>query len=347
GLFGDRAVIGNATGCSSIYGGNLPTTPYSVNKEGLGPAWSNSLFEDAAEFGLGFRLTLTQQEQYARILVDQLRPVLGDGLCDAILTADQTSEAGISAQRRRVGEAKRALGGTTDRTGLEFLSVADSLVKKSVWSLGGDGWAYDIGYGGLDHVFSTSHDVNLLVMDTEVYSNTGGQASKATARGAVAKFATDGKPSAKKDLGRMAMNYGTVYVASVAMGANDAQTVRAFIEAESYRGPSVIIAYSHCISHGIDMAKGLAQQKLAVESGAVMLYRFDPRLTAEGKNPLQIDSKAPSVPLADFIYSENRYRMLQQSDPASAARLLASAQADVNARWQAYQHMASAPVPGV
>ncbi len=345
-LFGDRAVIANATGCSSIYGGNLPTTPYCVNKDGLGPAWSNSLFEDAAEFGLGFRLTLTQQEQYAKILVDRLRPVLGDTLADELLTADQTSEAGIAAQRRRVAEAKKKLDGSSEGAARELLSVADALVKKSVWSLGGDGWAYDIGYGGLDHVISTAHDVNLLVLDTEVYSNTGGQASKSTARGAVAKFAAGGKPAAKKDLGRMAMNYGTVYVASVAMGANDAQTVRAFIEAESYPGPSLIIAYSHCISHGIDMAKGLAQQKLAVDSGAVILYRFDPRLAAEGKNPLQIDSKAPSIPLSDFIYSENRFRMLKQADPASAERLLAAAQADVNARWQAYQHLAAAPVPG-
>jgi pyruvate-ferredoxin/flavodoxin oxidoreductase len=345
-LFGDRAIIANATGCSSIYGGNLPTTPYSVNKEGLGPAWSNSLFEDAAEFGLGFRLTLTQQAQYAQILVGQLRPTLGDALCDAILTADQTSDAGIIAQRARVADAKKTLAGTKDAVGLEFLSVADSLVKKSVWSLGGDGWAYDIGYGGLDHVFSTNYDVNLLVMDTEVYSNTGGQASKATARGAVAKFAASGKPAGKKDLGRMAMNYGTVYVASVAMGASDSQTVRAFIEAESYPGPSVIIAYSHCISHGIDMAKGLNQQKLAVDAGAVVLYRYDPRLRAEGKNPLQIDSKAPSIPLGDYIYTENRYRMLQQADPAAAAQLLVHAQADVNARWQAYQHLAAAPAAG-
>ncbi len=345
-LFGDRAIIANATGCSSIYGGNLPTTPYCVNKDGLGPAWNNSLFEDAAEFGLGFRLTLTQQERYAKILVEQLRSVLGEGLADALLSADQSTDAGVKAQRDRVAEVKRKLADSNDRAARELISVADALVKKSVWSLGGDGWAYDIGYGGLDHVISTAHDINLLVLDTEVYSNTGGQASKATARGAVAKFAAGGKPAAKKDLGRMAMNYGTVYVASVAMGANDAQAVRAFIEAESYPGPSLIIAYSHCISHGIDMAKGLAQQKLAVESGAVILYRFDPRLAAEGKNPLQIDSKPPSIPLSDFIYSENRFRMLKQSNPASAAQLLAAAQADVNARWQAYQYMAAAPVAG-
>ncbi len=345
-LFGDRAIIANATGCSSIYGGNLPTTPYCVNKDGLGPAWNNSLFEDAAEFGLGFRLTLEQQAQYARLLVEQLRPALGDALADGLLTADQTTESGITAQRRRVAELQQKLAGSKDNAALELLSVAGALVKKSVWSLGGDGWAYDIGYGGLDHVFSTSHDVNLLVMDTEVYSNTGGQASKSTARGAVAKFAASGKPASKKDLGRMAMNYGSVYVASVALGANDAQTVRAFIEAESYPGPSLIIAYSHCISHGIDMAKGLNQQKLAVDSGAVLLYRYDPRLAAEGKSPLQIDSKPPSIPLSDFIYTENRYRMLQQADPATAARLLAAAQADVQARWQMYQHLAAAPVPG-
>jgi len=340
-LFGDRAIIANATGCSSIYGGNLPTTPYCVNSEGLGPAWNNSLFEDAAEFGLGFRLTLIQQEQYARRLVGQLGGLLGDDLCTAVLNADQTTEAGIVAQRRRVAEIKRKLAGSSDPLAKELLSVADALVKKSVWSIGGDGWAYDIGYGGLDHVLSTNYDVNLLVLDTEVYSNTGGQASKATSRGAVAKFAAAGKPAPKKDLGRMAMTYGHVYVASVAMGANDAQTVRAFIEAESYPGPSLIIAYSHCIAHGIDMSKGLNQQKLAVDSGAVILYRYDPRLRAEGKNPLQIDSKEPSIPLSDYIYTETRYRMLQQADPARAAQLLEYAQEDVRRRWRIYQELAA------
>jgi len=339
-LFGDRAVIANATGCSSIYGGNLPTTPYCVNAEGLGPAWSNSLFEDAAEFGLGFRLTLNQHAAYARHLVERLAGVIGADLAAGILSADQTTEAGIVAQRRRVAEAKAKLMGSSEPDARELLSVADALVRRSVWSFGGDGWAYDIGYGGLDHVFSTTYDVNLLVMDTEVYSNTGGQASKSTARGAVAKFAAGGKTLCKKDLGLMAMAYGHVYVASVAMGANDAQTVRAFVEAESYPGPSLIIAYSHCIAHGIDMSKGLQQQKLAADSGAVLLYRYDPRLAADGKNPLQIDSKEPTIPLSDFIYTETRYRMLQQSAPEAAARLLADAQEDVRGRWRRYQEMA-------
>jgi pyruvate-ferredoxin/flavodoxin oxidoreductase len=315
-----------------------------VNSEGRGPAWNNSLFEDAAEFGLGFRLTLVQQEAYARQLVGQMGAILGDDLCQAILTADQSTEAGIIAQRKRVAEVKQRLAGSSDHLAKELLSVADTLVRRSIWSFGGDGWAYDIGYGGLDHVISTNYDVNLLVLDTEVYSNTGGQASKATARGAVAKFASSGKPAPKKDLGRMAMNYGHVYVASVAMGANDSQTVRAFIEAESYPGPSLIIAYSHCISHGIDMSKGLQQQKLAVDSGAVILYRYDPRLAAQGKNPLQLDSKEPSIPLADYIYTETRYRMLQQADPAAAARLLEQAQEDVRRRWRLYQDMASRTV---
>ncbi len=340
-LFGDRAIIANATGCSSIYGGNLPTTPYCVDAQGRGPAWNNSLFEDAAEFGLGFRLTLVQQEQYARQLLSQMGALLGDDLCQAILTADQTTEAGIVAQRQRVAELKRKLAGASDEAAKELLNVADALVRKSVWSFGGDGWAYDIGYGGLDHVLSTNYDINLLVLDTEVYSNTGGQASKSTARGAVAKFASGGKSASKKDLGRMAMTYGHVYVASVAMGANDAQTVRAFIEAESYPGPSLIIAYSHCIAHGIDMSKGLQQQKLAVDSGAVILYRYDPRLAAEGKNPLQLDSKEPSIPLSDYIYTETRYRMLQQANPEAAARLLVAAQEDVQRRWRIYQDMAS------
>lgn len=343
-LFGDRAIIANATGCSSIYGGNLPTTPYCVDHNGRGPAWSNSLFEDAAEFGLGFRLSLIQQESYARMLISQMGAVLGDDLCQAILNADQSTEAGIIAQRERVAEVRRKLEGSKDHMARELLSVVDALVRKSVWSFGGDGWAYDIGYGGLDHVLSTNYDVNLLVLDTEVYSNTGGQASKSTARGAVAKFAAGGKPAAKKDLGRIAMTYGHVYVASVAMGANDAQAVRAFIEAESYPGPSLILAYSHCIAHGIDMSKGLQQQKLAVDSGAVILYRYDPRLIAEGKNPLQLDSKGPTIPLSDYIYTENRYRMLQQSDPAAAARLLELAQQDVNNRWRIYQELASRPV---
>ncbi|NLC55488.1 MAG: pyruvate:ferredoxin (flavodoxin) oxidoreductase [Armatimonadetes bacterium] len=343
-LFGDRSIIANATGCSSIYGGNLPTTPWAKNRDGRGPAWSNSLFEDNAEFGLGMRLSLDAQARYACKLVSQLRERIGVELADALLAADQRDDAGIAAQRERVAALKQRLASADDPAGRDLLSLADLLVKKNVWILGGDGWAYDIGYGGLDHVLASGHNVNVLVLDTEVYSNTGGQASKATSRGAVAKFAAGGKPGPKKDLGRMAMSYGNVYVAQVAMGANDAQTVRAFTEAEAYDGPSLIIAYSHCIAHGIDMAKGLNQQKMAVDSGYWILYRFNPDLAAEGKNPLQIDSKAPSIPLQDYIYTETRYRMLQQADPDAAARLLEAAQEDVKRRWQTYQQMAAATV---
>jgi pyruvate-ferredoxin/flavodoxin oxidoreductase len=340
-LFGDRAIIANATGCSSIYGGNLPTTPYTFNREGRGPAWSNSLFEDNAEFGLGMRLSLDKQAEYARELVQRLAHVIGPDLAAALLTADQSDEAGIVAQRERVAQLKARLQGRPEQEARDLLAVADALVKKSVWIVGGDGWAYDIGYGGLDHVLATGRDVNILVLDTEVYSNTGGQASKATPLGAVAKFAAGGKPSAKKDLGMMAMTYGNVYVAQVAIGANDAHTIRAFLEAEAYHGPSLIIAYSHCIAHGIDMAKGLNQQKLAVESGYWPLYRYNPMLKAEGKNPLQLDSKPPQIPLKEYVYNETRYRMLEQSHPEVAAQLLAAAQEAVYERWQKYQHLAS------
>jgi pyruvate-ferredoxin/flavodoxin oxidoreductase len=341
-LFGDRMVVANATGCSSIYGGNLPTTPWTKNRDGRGPAWANSLFEDNAEFGLGMRLSIDTQTRYARQLVSQMRERIGAELADALLAAEQNDEAGIQAQRARVAELKSRLDGATDAAGRDLLAVADYLVKKSVWIMGGDGWAYDIGYGGLDHVLASGHNVNVLVLDTEVYSNTGGQASKATSRGAVAKFAAGGKAAPKKDLGRMAMTYGNVYVAQVAMGASDAQTVRAIIEAEAYDGPSIVIAYSHCINHGIDMAKGFTQQKLAVDSGAWILYRYNPQLAAEGKNPLQVDSKEPSIPLESFIYTETRYKMLQRSDPEGAARLLEAAQEDVRQRWQIYQQMAAA-----
>ncbi len=339
-LFGDRVFIANATGCSSIYGGNLPTTPWTFNREGRGPAWSNSLFEDNAEFGLGMRLTLDKQGQYARELVERLRDTIGADLADALLTANQADEAGIVAQRQRVAELKARLAGAKEPAARDLLVLADMLVNRSVWIVGGDGWAYDIGYGGLDHVLASGRKVNVLVLDTEVYSNTGGQASKATPLGAVAKFAAGGKPVAKKDLGMMAMNYGNVYVASVAMGANDAHTVRAFMEAEAYNGPSLIIAYSHCINHGIDMTKGMQQQRLAVESGYWLLYRYNPALKAEGKNPLQLDSKAPSIPLKDYAYQETRYRMLEQSDPEAAARLLAEAQEAVNERWRRYERLA-------
>jgi pyruvate-ferredoxin/flavodoxin oxidoreductase len=340
-FFGDRAIIANATGCSSIYGGNLPTTPWTFNQEGRGPAWSNSLFEDAAEFGLGMRLTLDKQTEYARELVDRLRDVIGSELADAMLNADQSTEAGIDAQRQRVAELKARLEGHQDSAARDLSSLADVLAKKSVWAVGGDGWAYDIGYGGLDHVLASDRNVNVLVLDTEVYSNTGGQASKATGLGAVAKFAAGGKPTPKKDLGMMAMSYGYVYVAQVAMGASDAHTVRAFLEAEAYDGPSLIIAYSHCIAHGIDMAKGMNQQKLAVDSGYWPLYRYNPALKAEGKNPLQLDSKAPKIPLKDYVYNETRYRMLTQSNPEAAARLLVEAQEAVKAHWQQYEKMAN------
>jgi pyruvate-ferredoxin/flavodoxin oxidoreductase len=339
-FFGDRAIIANATGCSSIYGGNLPTTPYAVDDKGRGPTWSNSLFEDNAEFGLGMRLTLDKQSEYARELVGRLRDKIGPELADALLGADQSNEAGIDAQRQRVTELKAKLEGSDDPSAQELASVADVLVKKSVWILGGDGWAYDIGYGGLDHVLASGRNVNVLVLDTEVYSNTGGQASKATGLGAVAKFAAGGKPTPKKDLGMMAMTYGNVYVAQVAMGAKDAQTIRAFLEAEAHDGPSLIIAYSHCIAHGIDMAKGMDQQKLAMDSGHWLLYRYDPALKAEGKNPLQLDSRAPKIPLKDYVYNETRYRMLAQSDPEAAERLLVLAQEAVNERWQKYEQFA-------
>jgi len=340
-LFGDRAMIANATGCSSIYGGNLPTTPYTVNREGRGPSWSNSLFEDNAEFGLGFRLTIDKQSEYARELLPLFASVVGESLVSELLNADQSTETGIKAQRERVALLKQRLAGLSDLRAKDLISVADMLVKKSVWIVGGDGWAYDIGYGGLDHVLASGRNVNLLVLDTEVYSNTGGQASKSTPRAAVAKFAAQGKAIGKKDLGLLAMSYGYVYVARVAMGASDQQTLTAFLEAEAYEGPSLIIAYSHCIAHGIDMLKGLDQQKLAVQSGYWPLYRYNPMLVAEGKNPLILDSKDPSIPLKDYVYNETRYRTLVQSDEQRAEELLRLAQQDVKSRWQFYKQMAA------
>jgi pyruvate-ferredoxin/flavodoxin oxidoreductase len=339
-LFGDRACIANATGCSSIYGGNLPTTPYTVNAEGRGPAWSNSLFEDNAEFGLGMRMALDQQNEYARELVGRLRPIIGEALSDGLLATDQSNESGINAQRELVAALKAKLKDNSEPEARDLLSVADSLVRKSVWMVGGDGWAYDIGFGGLDHVLASGANVNILVLDTEVYSNTGGQASKATPLGAVAKFAAGGKPTPKKDLGMMAAKYGSVYVAQVAMGASDSHTVKAFLEAEAHEGPSLIIAYSQCIAHGIDMAKGMRQQKLAVDAGYWPLYRHNPARSAEGKNPFQLDSGDPKIPLQDYIYTEARYRMLQQSDPVVAKFLLGHAQAAVSERWRQYKQMA-------
>jgi pyruvate-ferredoxin/flavodoxin oxidoreductase len=340
-LFGDRAIVANATGCSSIYGGNLPTTPYTFNQDGRGPAWSNSLFEDNAEFGLGFRLTLDKQMEYARDILPTFADEIGVDLVDSLLKADQTSELGIKEQRERVVILKQKLEKSKNPQAKNLAAVADSLVRKSVWIVGGDGWAYDIGYGGLDHVLSTGRDVNLLVLDTEVYSNTGGQASKSTPRGAVARFAAQGKGLSKKDLGLMAIAYGSVYVARVAMGYNDQHTLKAFLEAESFPGPSIIIAYSHCINHGIDMVKGLEQQKLAVQSGLWPLYRYDPRLAAEGKNPLQVDCKEPSVPVEQYMYNETRFRMLTQSNEERAEELLQLARQDAKSLWNFYSQMAA------
>jgi pyruvate-ferredoxin/flavodoxin oxidoreductase len=339
-LFGDRAVIANATGCSSIYGGNLPTTPYTTNDQGRGPAWSNSLFEDNAEFGLGMRLALDHQQAYAKKLLEDLPDLAGESLVNAILNTDQSSNEGINIQRELVAALKAKIGSGNSTETRDLLSVADALVARSVWIVGGDGWAYDIGYGGLDHVLASGQNVNILVLDTEVYSNTGGQASKATPLGAVAKFASGGKATAKKDLGITAMRYGDVYIAQVAMGANDTQTIKAFLEAEAHPGPSLIIAYSQCIAHGIDMAKGMHQQKLAVDSGYWPLYRYNPQLVEENKNPFQLDSSDPKIPLQDYIYTEGRYRMLQQSEPEVAKFLLGQAQKAVSRHWQQYKQLA-------
>ncbi|MGL5926917.1 pyruvate:ferredoxin (flavodoxin) oxidoreductase, partial [Chroococcidiopsis sp.] len=390
-LFGDRAVIANATGCSSIYGGNLPTTPWTHNAEGRGPAWSNSLFEDNAEFGLGFRVAIDKQTEIASELLRQLAPAVGEELATSILTAEQQDEADIHEQRQRVellkqrldellksqgagsreqGAGEKRAGGsggvgeetisyhaprTTHHAPLSYQlpttnyqskiqnlkSLADYLVKKSVWIIGGDGWAYDIGFGGLDHVLASGRNVNILVLDTEVYSNTGGQMSKATPKGAVAKFAAGGKPAPKKDLGLIAMTYGNVYVASVAMGARDEHTLRAFLEAEAYEGPSLIIAYSHCIAHGINMATAMQNQKAAVDSGRWLLYRFNPDRIQQGENPLQLDSHAPKLPVEQYMYLENRFKMLTKSKPDAAKQLLSEAQQDVNARWRLYEYLAA------
>jgi pyruvate-ferredoxin/flavodoxin oxidoreductase len=340
-LFGDRALIGNATGCSSIYGGNLPTTPWAVNGEGRGPAWSNSLFEDTAEFGLGMRLALDKQAEYALELLTRLSATVGDDLVRGLHGADQSTEAGIQEQRQRVLTLKQRLQANGSPEARDLVVLADSLVKKSVWIIGGDGWAYDIGYGGLDHVLASGHNVNVLVLDTEVYSNTGGQMSKSTPRAAVAKFATGGKIQSKKDLAAMAMTYGNVYVARVAMGGNDTHTVRAFLEAESYKGPSLLIAYSHCIAHGCDLVHGMEQQKAAVLSGHWPLFRYDPRLARQGKNPFQLDSRPPTLPLQKYAYNETRYTMLVQSKPEVARQLLSEAQDDVKRRWRLYEYWAA------
>jgi pyruvate-ferredoxin/flavodoxin oxidoreductase len=345
-LFGDRTVIANATGCSSIYGGNLPTTPYCTNAEGRGPAWSNSLFEDNAEFGLGMRLAIDKQNEFARELVWKMTSVVGDDLAQKILNADQSTEPGIFDQRERVKELKQKLAHIDSPSARDLMVVADNLVKKSVWIVGGDGWAYDIGYGGLDHVLASGRNVNILVLDTEVYSNTGGQMSKSTPRGAVAKFAAGGKPGAKKDLAMMAVNYGNVYVARVAFGSNDSHTIKAFMEAEAWNGPSLIIAYSHCIAHGYDLVHGLDQQKAAVNSGYWPLFRYNPALAGQDKNPFQLDSRPPSLPLKDYVYNETRYTMLVKSSPDEAKKLLALAEEDVKGRWKTYEYLANMPVNG-
>ncbi len=337
-LFGDRTIIANATGCSSIYGGNLPTTPYTTNSDGRGPAWANSLFEDNAEFGLGMRLAVDAERSQARSLVTRLAGHIGEGLAESLLSADQRDEAGIAAQRGRVVQLKERLEKVDGDESRNLLVVADALVEKSVWIVGGDGWAYDIGFGGLDHVLASGRNVNILVLDTEVYSNTGGQASKATPRGAVAKFAAGGKQTAKKDLGQIAMAYGNVYVAQVALGANNIQVVKAFSEAESFPGPSLIIAYSQCIAHGIDMEKGMSHQKEAVDSGYWPLYRFDPRL--EDHHPFHLDSKKPSIPFKEFAWQEARFAMLARSQPEEAERLFRMAQNDIDERWSLYEQLA-------
>ncbi|MGC1379197.1 MAG: pyruvate:ferredoxin (flavodoxin) oxidoreductase, partial [Anaerolineales bacterium] len=342
-LFGDRSLIANATGCSSIYGGNLPTTPWAKNADGRGPAWSNSLFEDNAEFGLGMRLALDKQLEYALELLKRLSAEVGDDLVAGIINADQSNEAGIYDQRERVAALKVKLRASKNPEAGYLLSLADVLVKKDVWILGGDGWAYDIGFGGLDHVLASGRNVNVLVLDTEVYSNTGGQMSKATPRGAVAKFASGGRRSQKKDLGLIAMSYGNIYVAHVAMGARDEHTLRAFLEAEAYNGPSLIIAYSHCIAHGIDMETGMKDQKAIVESGQWLLYRYHPDRAAQGENPLMLDSRPAKIPVKEFMDMENRFKMLNFSKPDVAKELAALAQEDVDRNWAFYEYMAKRP----
>ena len=356
-LFGDRMLVANATGCSSIYGGNLPTTPWSQNAEGRGPAWGNSLFEDNAEFGLGIRLGLEAQQRRARLLLVSLAGAVGADLAASVLEADETGqdkEEAIFAQRARVAELDEQLrrlaagsDGAAASLARQLIPLTGALVRKSVWIIGGDGWAYDIGFGGLDHVLSSGRNVNILVLDTEVYSNTGGQASKATQRGAMAKFAAAGKESAKKDLGAVARAYGNVYVAQISMGANDLQATKALLEAEAYPGTSLVIAYSTCIAHGIDMSKSMSHQKDAVQSGYWPLYRFHPS-DAEAGHPFKLDSKAPTVRLADFTATEARYATLARTHPEHAARLAALAQADVTERWRYYEQLAAMQrtVPG-
>jgi pyruvate-ferredoxin/flavodoxin oxidoreductase len=338
-LFGDRMMVANATGCSSIYGGNLPTTPWTTTSEGRGPTWNNSLFEDNAEFGLGMRVAVDKQRQHAMELLDAMRGQLDAELVDAILNADESDEAGIHEQRERVKTLRESLATIDGPEARTLTELSENLCKKSVWIMGGDGWAYDIGYGGVDHVLATGRNVNILVLDTEVYSNTGGQTSKATPRGAVAKFSSGGKPTGKKDLALLAMDYENVYVAHVAYGAKDIQTLKAFIEAEAHDGPSLIIAYSPCIAHGVDMSNNHRQQNMAVNSGHWPLFRFNPALSEKGKNPLQLDSKEPSIPYREFIQSETRFNMLWHTHPEDAERFLEQAQKEVNHRYSYYKQL--------
>jgi pyruvate-ferredoxin/flavodoxin oxidoreductase len=337
-MFGDRVIIANATGCSSIYGGNLPSTPYAVDDNGRGPSWSNSLFEDNAEFGFGMRLAVDQQSEMARSLLTKLTPQVG-GLATEILDADQSSEEGIAKQRDRVAELKRTLATIDSPQATRLDTLTDYLVRMGVWIVGGDGWAYDIGFGGLDHVLASDRDVNILVLDTEVYSNTGGQASKATPRAAVAKFASGGKSTAKKDLGMIAMSYGTAYVAQVSMGANMTQVAKAFAEAEAHPGPSLIIAFSPCIAHGIDMSKMMSHQKEAADSGYWPLYRFNPAEEAEGRPAMKLDSRAPKISFRDFAKSEGRFAMLARANPEHYDELMDQAQDDIDNRWHLYEQM--------
>jgi pyruvate-ferredoxin/flavodoxin oxidoreductase len=345
-LYGDRLMIANATGCTSIYGGNLPTTPYATNREGRGPAWANSLFEDNAEFGYGMRLGVDALQGHAERLLTRLGSTVGPALTAELLGADQSTEVGVQAQRERVIALLAKLSGKDGEAKL-LTQLAGYLVKKTVWILGGDGWAYDIGFGGLDHVIAAGRNVNILVLDTEVYSNTGGQASKATPMGATAKFAAAGKATAKKDLGMIAMAYGSVYVARIASGAKDAQTVRAFVEAESFPGPSLLIAYSHCIAHGYDMAKGPEQQRRAVDSGLWPLYRYDPRRVARGEPPLQLDSGPPKNSAGEYMHEEARFRITENLDPERYRRLVHQAQATAVQRYAVYEQMSKLVLPKV
>ncbi len=343
-LYGERAIVANATGCSSIYGGNLPTTPWSKSQRGLGPAWSNSLFEDAAEFGYGMTLSYMKKVRYARDLVTALRDLIGAELADSILNADQTTDDKIEQQRERVAkllEKVKPLAASNPKA-KDLASLAENLVRKSLWIVGGDGWAYDIGYAGLDHVLASGENVNIMIMDTEVYSNTGGQASKSTPFGAAAKFASGGKGKPKKDMAMIAMTYQNIYVAQVAMGGNDNQCLKAFIEAEQYEGPSLIIAYSPCIEHGYDLSGSIRQQKAAVDSGYWPLFRYDPRLAKQGKNPFQLDSKK-TIPLRDYLIGENRFATLTKGKDDHTGQSLFLAQQAIDARWAYLERLAKQP----